>query len=178
MGSTSTETEHSINSCANCRKDATQVCNSCHHAPDIHGGEVDPVWYCSPGCQIADRSEHESACQKAQDRRALYRAGATAQLAFYRYLEKFPDGNSRKVEKKGEDDFFVYKDHPNEDNVAALPFSWEACDSEEDRMTVLTLVKCTASTGFTHVLMDIMLPGESRRPRGGAVLFLESLIQA
>lgn len=159
MGSTSSETKHPIESCAHCRKDAKLVCNGCHHAPDVCGGEVDTVWYCSPDCQTADRGQHKLACEKAQDRRALYRAGATAQLAFYRYLESFPDEDFEKIEKKG-DDFFVYVNHPNEDNAAILSFSWDACNSEEDRLTVLTLLRCEKSTGFTHVLVDIMLPGE------------------
>lgn len=132
------------------------VCNGCRHAPDVYGGKVDTVWYCSPDCQIADRNQHRLACQKARDRRALYRAGATSQLAFYRYLEKFPDKTIRKVEKKGED-LVVCIGHPNGDNVAKLPFSWNDCDSE-DRLAVLTLMKCEISTGFTHVLVDIMLP--------------------
>lgn len=160
MGSRSSETEEPVNSCAHCRKDATLVCNGCHHAPNYHGVKVESVWYCSPNCQVQDRSQHKSACKAAQDRRALYRAGATAQLAFYRYVEKFahPFQAYTRVEKKG-DGLYVYEAEASKHSDDVRPFIWKDCDSEEDKLTVLTLMMCGNSTGFVHVLVDIMLPG-------------------
>lgn len=162
MASTSSEAWESANSCAHCEKDGKLVCNACHHAPDLHGGTVDTVWYWSPDCQIA-HSQHEFACNVAQDRRSLYRAGATAQLAFYRYLEKFPDPIYTRVEKR-EEHLYLYTYEDGEDKAATLPFIWKACDNEEDKLTLLTLLMCGNSTGFVHVLMDIMLPGEYSTP--------------
>lgn len=159
MGSTSSDAEKSVHSCAHCRKDATLVCNGCHHAPGLNGGKVETVWYCSPDCQIADISQHEFACKKAQNFRAVYRAGATAQLACYRYLEKFEDPTYTRVEKKGDDLYNYYPDNDDESPMVS-PFLWKTCDNEEDRLMLLTYMMCGNSTGFTHVLVDIMLQGQ------------------
>ncbi|KAK4695683.1 hypothetical protein P7C71_g2118, partial [Lecanoromycetidae sp. Uapishka_2] len=129
MSSISSEGEQSCHSCTHCKKDAIL---------------------------LADRDRHKYACKKAQDRRAMYRAGATAQLVFFRYLEKFETIGVTKVEKKG-DDIYIYLPDADDDNPEVFPFVWKECNSEEDRLTLLTYMMCGNSTGFAHVLMDILL---------------------
>lgn len=158
--SNASEPEESVNSCARCRRDATQTCNGCYQAPDAYGERVETTWYCSSDCQIKDRSRHKFACSAAQGRKSLYRAGATAQLAFYRYREKFFDLGISRVEKKGSD-LYLYEGGPNE--MDELPLSWESFSNEEDKLSGLTYLTCGNSLGFVHVLMEIMLPGEFER---------------
>lgn len=149
--------EKPINPCAHCRKDAILVCNGCHQARDAFGNEVAKTWYCSPNCQIQDWRKHKAACRLAQDRRSIYRAGRTAQLAFYRYLEQFFDLGIAHVEKKG-DDIYLYEGLY--DDFDKLPFSWSFFTNEEDKLSALTYLTCGNALGIVHILMEVMIPGE------------------
>ena len=162
MTSTTPEEVEEVNSCAYCRTDATQICNGCHKAPDGFGGQVYTAWYCRPECQTKDWNKHKRTCKVARDRKSLYRAGETVQLAFYRYLETFFNLCITRLENKGED-LYLYRD--NEDETHVLPFPWAHFTNEQDKQAALTWMACGNALGFVHVLLEAMLPGQySPRP--------------
>ena len=129
MSSRTSEDIEEVSSCAYCRRDATQICNGCRKAPDGFGGQVYTTRYCGPDCQTKDWNKHKHCCKAARDRKSLCRAGATAQLAFYPYLETFFNLYIARLENNGED-LYLYRD--NEDKTRVLPFPWAQFTNKQD----------------------------------------------
>jgi hypothetical protein len=60
--------------CKLCNKPATEECGGCSGAQQYYDSPIEPTYYCSRECQVADRDEHKSLYQKLQARKRLHRA--------------------------------------------------------------------------------------------------------
>lgn len=154
MVSSTEEADETINLCAHCREAATQVCNGCHKAPDVEGGHIETVWYCSAKCQKADWRFHKNDCKKAQARRSLYRVAETAKLAFFRLVERTFDLDVIGVEAKG-DTLYVWEGP--KDRSIFNPFPSEYLNSDQDKQAAMAWMNCGSSEDYVHVLVEAML---------------------
>lgn len=146
-----------IEFCAVCREGAEILCTGCFGAPDYDGCPMLPVYYCSTGCQDKDWDEfHGHACEAAKNRRAVYRLGEIAQLAFQAYLKRLYDICIIKVEKQG-DTLFLHQGKNDENTV--MPFPGSRFE-DEDQIATLTAMTCGNALGFVHMLVEKTLGGK------------------
>ena len=161
MDSPTEEIHSKINICAHCREPATQLCNGCHKAPDFEGGHVDTVWYCNANCQKIDWKFHKYDCKKAQARRSLYRVAETAQLAFFRLVERTFDLDVVGVEDMG--DTLCVLEGPKDRSIFN-PFPSEHLNSDQDKQAAMAWMNCGTSEDYVQVLVETMLQGQKAIP--------------
>ena len=140
-----------------CRETATQICNGCHNTPDATLGHVYSVWYCSIKCQKLDWRFHKYDCKKAQARRSLYRVGETAQLAFFRLVERTFDLDIVEVEAKG--DTLYVRERPKERSISN-PFPSEYLNSNQDKQAIMAWMNVASSQHYVQDLVEVMLQGQ------------------
>ena len=157
MVSSTEEADEEINLCAHCREAARQYCNGCHQAPDAEVGHVATVWYCSAKCQKADWRFHKYECKKAQVRRSLYRVAETAQLAFFRLVERIFDLDVIEIEAKG--DTLYIREGPRDRSMSS-PFPSEHLNSDQDKQAAMAWMNCGSSEDYVQILVETMLQGQ------------------
>ncbi len=129
----------------------------CHDTPDSEGRQMYTTYYCSKACQKTEYVRtHKYACNWAKNRRAVYRVGDIAQLAFYAYSEKIFDVSITKVEKQ---EGTLYLHQGNNDQNLLLPFPDKLFSDEEEKLAALTVLAYDNALGFVHVLVEKMLGG-------------------
>lgn len=163
MSSTTHEewADEEITTCATCRRDGARRCVGCNGAPDNEGRQLYPTYYCSTQCQKTDYIRtHKHACKAAKDRRAVYRVGDIAQLAFYAYSERLFDTSITKVEKK--DDTLYLRQGKNDQNLL-LPFPSKLFSNKDEKSAALTALAHDNAIGFVHILIEKMV-GSAYRP--------------
>lgn len=154
MVSSTEEADETINICARCREAATKICDGCRQAPDAEGGHVESVWYCSVKCQEADWTYHKSDCKKAQARKSLYRVAQTAQLAFFRLVERIFDLDVVGLEAKEET---LYVREGPKDRSIFNAFPSEQLNSDQDKQAAMAWMNCGSSEDYVQVLVETML---------------------
>ena len=157
MGSSTEEADGTINICAHGRESATLLCYGCYKAPDAEGGHVETVWYCSANCQKADWKFHKHDCRRAQARRSLYRVGETANLAFFRFVERTFDLHIVGVEDRGN---VLYIHQGPQDRSTFNQFPSEHLKSDQDKQAAMARMKCRASEEYVQILVEDMLQGQ------------------
>lgn len=95
-------------------------------------------------------------------RKVLYRAGETAQMAFYIFREKTYDQNITRVEKK-ENSLFLYDGYYDDDKMLTpfIPFPHNLITEEQDKQAALTFLTCGDAVAYMHDFFKIMLKGQS-----------------
>lgn len=152
------EADEEVKTCTTCRRDGTQTCIGCHDAPDSEGGRMYPTYYCSAECQKVDWFDsHRYACTAAKDRRALYRVGNIAQLAYYAFLEQFFGIPITKVEKEGN---CLYLHVAKDEEKVIVPFPGKMFHNEDDKSAALASLNCMKAVGFVHAVVERMLGSE------------------
>lgn len=157
MVSSTEEADGTINICARCRVPATQRCNGCHKAPDVQGGQVETVLYCSAKCQKADWNFHKYDCKKAQARRSLYRVAETAKLAFFRLVERTFGQHVVWLEDKGDT---LYVREGSKDGSTFSPKPAEYLYSDQNEQAAMARISCGSSEDYIQVFVETMLQGQ------------------
>lgn len=159
MSSTTDEesADEEVQTCATCRTDGERPCIGCHGTLDSEGRQMYTTYYCSAGCQKMDYDRtHKHVCKAAKDRRAVYRVGNIAQLAFFAYLAKVSDVSITKVEKQK--DTLYLRQGKNDQNLI-LPFPDKLFSNEDDKLAALTALAYDNAVGFVQVFIMKMLEG-------------------
>lgn len=146
--------------CAQCAKAATKACRGCTGAPLADGKGTARVAYCDAVCQKAHWPKHKTNCKITQARRTLYRAGETAQQAFYLYREFVFDMLIETVESN-ENALIVH--HGNHETYPLVPFPHSLFSCEKDKHMMLSWIASDNAVGYMHDLISGMLEGEQPR---------------
>ena len=157
MVSSTEEADGTINICARCRVPATQRCNGCHKAPDVQGGQVETILYCSAKCQKADWKFHKYDCKKAQARRSLYRVAETAKLAFFRLIERTIGLHVVWLDDKGDT---LYVREGSKDGSTFSPNRAEYLNSDRNKQAAMAWISCGSSEDYIQVFVETLLQGQ------------------
>ena len=147
-------------SCAFCDKsNASQICSGCNGAPDpTITGHIKTL-YCNSGCQKSHWTAHKKDCKAHQARRLLYRAGETAQKAFYMFREFTYEQNIERMADK-DASLVLYEGRYLDDRIF-YPFPHHLLPQERDKQATLTYLTCGEAIAYMHGLLRTMLKGWS-----------------
>lgn len=139
-----------------------KVCSGCNDVLNSSGTKLmSQTRFCNEACQKADWLVHKPVCKAHQARKMLYRAGRTAQLAFYKYREESWDQPSiDRVDGSGRD--LVFCETSDDGQEGGLrPFQHHLFKNEDDKQAVLTYSGCTDAVHYMYWLLHPMLKGLS-----------------
>lgn len=100
---------------------------------------------------------HKSICKASQERQILYRAGESAQLAFYTYREVVFDKKITRVESDGKN-MILHEGYYDTDLL--IPFPTELFPCLADKQAILSFLSCSDAVGYMHEIIKAMLTGE------------------
>ena len=99
---------------------------------------------------------HKKDCKASQDRLIIYRAGATAQLAFFAFHEAVFDKNITNV--KFEPDHITIHDGFYGEEELLFPFPHHHFSSPKDKQAMLAFSACSDALAFVEKVLLKMLP--------------------
>ena len=148
----------SHNCCARCSAPATKVCQGCKDVPSYEDNTKVKVYYCGVDCRAAHWSVHRKMCKASQRRLVLYRAGATAQLAFFAFREVIFDKRFASVDTKGK--AMIMREGSYGKGEILVLFPHHLVPSQQDKEAILTYLACTDSVAFMYRMLVKMVPGK------------------
>ena len=182
----SSEGAQTSEQCVYCHKDATRWCEGCNGAPGAQGGKAIQTRYCDKACQDADWATHKRFCKACRERKVLYRAGATLQLALYLFQEHFwylpverkelTDDTEYFHQKRDPDGsktlhVYYFRDVSSEKNSLPTrllrPFPNAVFPDRREKEAILVYSSCSETLWCMHSMITYMIEGTQgawRRP--------------
>jgi len=145
--------------CNKCARPSTLSCAGCKGAPTANGGPPVCIWYCGPECQKVDWPKHKRECKSRQVRKILYRAGSTAQLAFYVFREVTFNTQIGAFERLGHN--LILHGISYSENQSLVPFPRHKIRNENDIRAILGHRCAGAALIFMDQMIKTMLQGNT-----------------
>jgi hypothetical protein len=148
--------------CTRCQRPTMKRCTGCLGAPAYDECVSKPTFYCSPGCQKADWSQHKSECGKLQARKTLGRAALLLQAIIYRIRLHASPLRFKSARIEGSVIYLEGFQFDGLDTQRQLkPFPVSLDDDRRPFEAVLVYMGCMEAMMYLHSFAKELLTGKS-----------------